>query len=279
MINPNLLDLDLEDSVSNDSVSNATAVSTIINNLLLPNEQFYEICSQMNEGQQHLFNFIMQYAVHCKLAEKNNELPPKPFQIFLSGGVVVGKSFLIRAITEFLKQVLRYPSQNLDQPSVLVTASTGKAATDISGITLHSAFHLPVKSGLKSYEYKKPSDETLHKLRNKYQYLTVLIIDEISMIGRDTFGHLDVALKAIMQNSSSFGGVSLLVVRDFLQLPPVNQKGAFMKLSKGSYRSFRGWFWEKFQLQSWLRLFGRAVTQILLNHLIGLENVSKEIMM
>ena len=33
MINPNLLDLDLEDS---NSVSNATTVSTIINNLLLP---------------------------------------------------------------------------------------------------------------------------------------------------------------------------------------------------------------------------------------------------
>ena len=48
MLNPNLLDLDLEDK---DSVSNA---STIIDNLLLPNEQFYEICSQLNEGQQHV---------------------------------------------------------------------------------------------------------------------------------------------------------------------------------------------------------------------------------
>ena len=67
IINPNLLDLDLEDS---DNVINATAVSTIIDNLLLPNEQFYEICSQLNEGQQHLFNFIMQFAFHCKLAEK-----------------------------------------------------------------------------------------------------------------------------------------------------------------------------------------------------------------
>ena len=73
------------------------------------------------------------------------------------------------------------------------------------------AFHLPVKSGLKSYEHKKPSDETLHMLRNKYQYLKVLIIDEISMIGRETFGHLDLVLKAIMQNSSPFGGVSLLL--------------------------------------------------------------------
>ena len=93
MINPNLLDLDLEGS---DNVINATAVSTINNNLLLPKKQFYEICSQLNEGQQHLFNFIMQFALHCKLAGKNNELPPKPFQIFLSGGAGNGKSFLTR---------------------------------------------------------------------------------------------------------------------------------------------------------------------------------------
>ena len=56
------------------------------------------------------------------------------------------------------------------------------------------------------------------------------------MIGRETFRHLDLVLKAIVQNSSPFGGVSLLVVGDFLQLSPVNQKGVFMKPSKGSYR-------------------------------------------
>ena len=61
VINPDLLDLDLEDS---DSVSKATGVSTIIDNLSLPNEQFYEVCSQLNEGQQHLFNFIMPYPLH-----------------------------------------------------------------------------------------------------------------------------------------------------------------------------------------------------------------------
>ena len=51
-----------------------------------------------------------------------------------------------------------------------------------------------------------------------------------------------------MQNSSPFGRISLLVVGDFLQLPPLNQKGVFLKPSKGSYRSFNGWLWEKFQL-------------------------------
>ena len=60
MINPKLLRLDLEDSAR---VSNATSVSKLIDNLSLPNEQFYEICYQLNEGQQHLFNFIMQYVL------------------------------------------------------------------------------------------------------------------------------------------------------------------------------------------------------------------------
>ena len=82
--------------------------------------------------------------------------------------VLVLESFLVTAITEYLKKILRYPSQNLDNPSVLVTTSTGKAAPDVTGITLHSAFNVPVKPGLKSWGYQKPSDETLHKLRNKY---------------------------------------------------------------------------------------------------------------
>ena len=56
IINPDLLDLDLDD---NNSVSNATVVSEIIDNFF-PNEQFYEICSQLNKGLQNLFNFIIQ---------------------------------------------------------------------------------------------------------------------------------------------------------------------------------------------------------------------------
>ena len=72
-------------------------------------------------------------------------MPPKPFQIFLSGCAGVGKSFIIKAINEYFKWVLRFPNQNFDQAFILVTASTRKAATGINGITLHSAFHLSVK--------------------------------------------------------------------------------------------------------------------------------------
>ena len=79
MINPILLDLGL---VGSDSVSNAPVVSTIIDNLLPPNGQLYEVCSQLNKGQQHPFSSKIQYALHCKLMGKKNESPLKPFLIF-----------------------------------------------------------------------------------------------------------------------------------------------------------------------------------------------------
>ena len=217
--------------------------------------------------------------MYCKLAEKNNELEPKPFQMFLSVGAGVGKSFLVTAITKYLKRILRYPRQSLANPSVLVTASTGKAASNVSGIPLHSAFNLPVKSGLKSCHYQKPSDKTLHKLRNRYQYLKVLIIDEISMIGRETFEDLDLALKNIRQNVLQLGGVSLLLVGDVLQYPPVNQKSVFMKPSKGSYKSFNGKNCGKnSNYLNWLKSFSRAVIQILLSYVIEFKKASTQMM-
>ena len=90
-----------------------------------------------------------------------------------------------------------------------MTTSTGKATTSVNGITLHSAFHLPAKSGSTSYGYKEPGDETLHVFRNINQYLKVLIIDETSMKGREIFEHLHLALQAIKQNSVPFAEVSL----------------------------------------------------------------------
>ena len=75
-MNPNLLNLDLKED---DSVSNASIALTGIYNLLLLNKQIYHVCSQLNEAQHHLFNFIMQYALYFKITKKNNELLLKQF--------------------------------------------------------------------------------------------------------------------------------------------------------------------------------------------------------
>ena len=89
------------------------------------------------------------------------------------------KDVLVKTIAEYLVRIVKHHNQRLDQPSVLVTASTGKAATNIDSVTLHSAFHLPVKRGF----YVQPGAEVLYILKIRYAYLKILVIDEISMTG------------------------------------------------------------------------------------------------
>ena len=48
-----------------------------------------------------------------------------------------------------------------------------------------------------------------------------------------------------------------------------------MKTRKGSYRSSNGWLWENFQLHELIDIVRQAVTQILLNCLIGFERFKK----
>ena len=110
--------------------------------------------SQLNEGQQNLFNFIMKYAIKCTLNERNDLDMPDPLDIFLSAGAGIRKSFLANLIAECLKKkththTLKYAGQKCDyHPSVVVTASTGKAAIIINASTLHSAFSHPVREVL-----------------------------------------------------------------------------------------------------------------------------------
>ena len=134
---------------------------------------------------------------------------------------------------------------------------------------------------MKCYKYKIPSDETLYMLRNKYSYFKVLIINEISLIGRETFEDIDLELKVIRRNSLPFNGVFLLVVRYFLQLRPIHQKGVFLKSSKG-VRDHIGHSVDscgkKSSCMSWLRMC-RVLIKILFNYLIKFEKVSKQIIM
>ena len=238
--------IDLDHDSDNNLSPNVSVAATSQQTILLPNYQFYDMRFQLNFKQQLLFDFVMQYAVKCRYHERNNQSLPDAFYIFLSGGEVAGKSFLVTTVTQYLKRVLRFPGQLIDkQPSVLVTASTEKAATCQNGTTLDSAFWLPTETRSRTFQYKKTKDETFHEMRNRYKYLKVLIIDEISMVGCKTFQHLNLAMQLIMSNSSQFGGVSVIAIGDLLQLPPpVNQQGIYMCPKNGTYESFQGSVWQ-----------------------------------
>lgn len=136
-------------------------------------------------------------------------------------------------------RALRTPAHNPDLPTVLLTASMGKAAININGTTLHSAFHLPVKEK----STKKPSTETLNKLRSNYTNFKLIIADE--MFGAQSLLHLHLTLQHIFEiYDKPFAGISILAVRDFLQLNPVGDSPVFKNTSTG-YGALAGSLWKQ----------------------------------
>ena len=75
--------------------------------------------------------------------------------------------------------------------------------------------------------------------------MKILLTDEISVTGLDTFNHLNKALQVIKQSTLPFCGISLLVIGDFLQFPPVKQH-IFAEGKKGTYEALSGSLWVKF---------------------------------
>ena len=74
------------------------------------------------------------------------------FYIFLSRGAGVGKSHAVNIIYQSAIRALRKPGSDTEKPTMLLTVTTGKAARNIDGITLHSAFNLPVKERGRQFE-------------------------------------------------------------------------------------------------------------------------------
>ena len=63
-------------------------------------------------------------------------------------------------------------------------------------------------------------DKTRDNLRDQYRNVKIIIIDEMSMIRSDQIFHLHLCLQEIMNNDLIFGGVSLLLLGDLMQLRP-----------------------------------------------------------
>ena len=139
MLDPALLDLDMP---VQDNVDRSTGpVLTTVEYISFSREVFYTFWSQLNEGQQHLFNFIMKQVQQPILNESNTLPNPYAFYIFFTGGAGVRKSFLDKCLAESMKKNSKFPRQNYsEEPSLAVTAFTCKAATYVNSTTLHSAF-------------------------------------------------------------------------------------------------------------------------------------------
>ena len=147
----------------------------------------------------------------------------KKYNVFLTGLPGSGKTHLTRTYIKYC-----YDNHLI----VGITASTGIASKLLendmySTSTIHSWSGIDIIEKEDSYE--KILNRVLQKkfIVNRWRKTNVLIIDEISLIDNKIFSFLDKIAKHIRGNKNPFGGIRLLIVGDFYQLPPVNGNFCF----------------------------------------------------
>lgn len=125
--------------------------------------------------------------------------------VFITGPAGTGKSVLIKELASY------YSSKGIQ---IVLCSSTGVSAYLIGGMTVH-AFMKGLQ--MNCIELEKEA---------------VIVIDEISMLGRTVFEELDTVLQSYYRkkgiwSNGSFANHNMILVGDFAQLPPVNDSFCF----------------------------------------------------
>lgn len=135
--------------------------------------------------------------------------------MFLGGPGGTGKSRVISA----LKDLFDCQGQGR---RLRLASYTGVAASNISGMTLHSALCMLV-----SGDPPKPGSKLHADLVAMWEGVDFLFVDEVSMIGCEMLAKLSCALSAAKGSDEYFGGINIIFSGDFAQLPPVGEPRLF----------------------------------------------------
>lgn len=132
--------------------------------------------------------------------------------VFLTGEPGSGKTHTVNAFVEWLRNSGIEPS---------VTAATGIAATHVGGMTLHSWSGIGIAESLSKADVDRIASK--EHIARRIQKAKVLIIEEISMLSASTFEMADAICREVRRVDKPFGGLTVILVGDFFQLPPVSR--------------------------------------------------------
>jgi ribonuclease HI len=149
-----------------------------------------------------------ELAAHSVLRGKRN--------VFLTGAAGTGKSYLLRYIISRIRTKRR-------RNGLFVTATTGVAAENVKGTTVHSYAGIGLgnasKEELLKFVMGRPPAV------GRWKDTKYLVIDEVSMLHAELFEKLEFIARKVRQDERPFGGVQLILCGDFFQLPPVERRG------------------------------------------------------
>ncbi len=154
-----------------------------------------------------------QIETHYQSILKENQVVA--LWIIIMGTAGTGKLYLIKAIRQLLRSMLR----NRSELSVLVIIPTGVAAYNINGTTIYSTLLILIFN----CNLFDIDNNNLKQLQDWLEKVIYLIINEKSMVRWRMLRLINLRLKQAFSNQSNelFRGWSILIFRDFGQLPPV----------------------------------------------------------
>jgi ATP-dependent DNA helicase PIF1 len=134
--------------------------------------------------------------------------------VFLTGEPGSGKTHTLSRYIEWLKSHGIEPA---------ITASTGIAATHVSGMTIHSWSGIGILERLGAEDLDRIASK--EHVAKRIQKAKVLIIDEISMLSAGALSMIDAVAREVRHDTRPFGGLQIVFCGDFFQLPPITRGG------------------------------------------------------
>ena len=132
---------------------------------------------------------------------------------YLTGEPGSGKTHTINEFVQWLRSCGIEPS---------VTAATGIAATHVAGMTLHSWSGIGIAEHLSRADVDRIASK--EHVARRIAKAKVLIVEEISMLSATTFEMADKICREVRRENKPFGGLTVILVGDFFQLPPVSRR-------------------------------------------------------
>ena len=181
----------------------------------------------LNIDQRRIFDTIKGHTIHVQQHENNN-CSCDILCMFVTGVAGTGKSFLIETIKAFIAEL--WPSTDF---SCAITAPTGLAAFNVSGMTIHRLFQLPIQhEGKSAAHWSFP--KAAHKvMKTTLRNVKLFIIDEISMVSSLNLAYIHLRLNELYGGVEYFGARNIIFFGDLLQLEPVGGQPVFSAVPDG----------------------------------------------
>ena len=167
----------------------------------------YEVVKKPSTKKASIVEYDKEDETYLKILTllKNGE------NVFLTGFAGTGKSYILNKLKEYFKKKLT------------ITSTTGIAAVNVKGQTLHSWAGVGL---CRNTVYN--TVEKIKKRPTQYRQIMnckILAVDEISMLNIEAFEYINEVLREVRECNDPFGGIQVIFIGDFFQLPPVEKEG------------------------------------------------------